>query len=101
MSCWARAWPRPGRPFGTWAHALLLHRLRQPLGALAHGLQRAALAVDRAVGIALAELTFGLAHGFAGIAELAHLVALALLTLLALLALAGRARAGAVAPGAC
>src|SRR5674536_264688 len=52
------------------AHAVLLHRLRQPLRALAHGLERAALAVDRAVGVALAEFAFRLAHGFAGIAEL-------------------------------
>ena len=54
---------------GTLAyHAVLLHLLRQSLRALAHGLQRAALAVDRAVGVALAELTFGLAHGIAGAA---------------------------------
>src|SRR5262245_26165633 len=61
---------------------LLLHHLRQALCALAHGVERAALGIDGAVGIAVAELTFGIAHGLAGAAELIHLL-LALLTLLA------------------
>src|SRR4029078_4339707 len=74
------------------AHAILLHRLRQTLRALAHGFERAPLAVDRPVGVAFGEFAFGLAHGFAGIAELAHaavaLVALAFFAFFALLAFA-------------
>ena len=67
---------------GTGAHALLLlHGLRHALCALAHRLERAALRVDRTVGIAFAELAFRLAHRFAGAAELIHFA-----TLLALLA---------------
>ena len=55
--------------------------------ALAHGIERAALAVDRVVGIALAEFAFRLAHGFAGAAELIHpAFALAFLVLPLLLA---------------
>ena len=60
-------------------------------------------AVDRAVGIALAELAFGLAHGLAGLAELIH-VAVALLALLALLPCCWpdcRGRAASIAPAAC
>jgi hypothetical protein len=55
---------------------LLLHGLRHALRALAHRFERAALRVDRTVGIAFAELAFGLAHGFAGTAELIHFAAL-------------------------
>src|SRR6185312_1729723 len=64
---------------------LLLELLRQPLRALAHGVERAALAADGVVGVALAELPLGVAHGLAGVAELVH--AVALLALLALLPL--------------
>src|SRR5262249_12813868 len=60
------------------AGTLLLHRLRQALGAFPHGIERAPLTVDSAVGIPFAELTFRLAHGLAGISQLAHFVALAL-----------------------
>src|SRR5262249_47228100 len=82
---------RLAEPGGVaWArglHALLLlHRLREILGAGPKRLERSALRVDRAVSIALAELALGLAHGFASLAELIHLAALALLALLALLA---------------
>src|SRR5262249_47449127 len=78
----------PGLPtarpsVGPGTYALLLHRLRQPSGTLAHGIQRAPLAVDGTVGVTLAELAFGLPHGLARIAELAHFVALALLSRLA------------------
>src|SRR5262249_51598094 len=73
---------RPG------AGTLLLHRLRQTLGAFPHGIQRAPLAVDGAVSVPLPELTFRLTHGLAGIAQLTHLVALALLSWLAHSALA-------------
>src|SRR4029077_15813719 len=66
-----------GPAIGAGAHALLLHLLRQTLRALAHRLQRATLAVDRAFGIAVAQLAFGLAHGPAGVAEFARLLALA------------------------
>src|SRR5262249_46083798 len=52
---------------------LLLQRLRQALRALAQRLERAALRVDRAVGIALAERAFRLAHRLAGAAELIEL----------------------------
>src|SRR5262249_37629219 len=61
-------------------HALLLHRLCEILRAAPQRLERAALRVDGAVGIALAELAFGIAHGLAGAAELIHL-ALPLLAL--------------------
>src|SRR5262245_108670 len=66
---------------------LLLHHLRQPLRALAHGVERAALGIDGALGIAVAERAFGVAHGLAGAAELVHLALAGLLTLLALLPL--------------
>src|ERR1700746_2328555 len=59
--------PRP-------APHLLLHGLRQALSALAQGIERAALRLHRAVGIALAEITSGVAHGVAGAAELIELV---------------------------
>src|SRR5215510_9414508 len=59
---------------GAWAYALLLHRLRQSLCTFAHGVQRAPLAVDCAIGISLSELAFRLAHGLPGVAELAQLV---------------------------
>src|SRR5262245_13764793 len=58
---------------------LLLHHLGEALRALAHGIEGAALGIDRAVGIAVAELTLGIAHGLAGAAELVHLL-LALLS---------------------
>src|SRR5260370_42422189 len=73
----ATGWP------GTLPH-LLLHGLRQRLRALAQGVERAALRIHRAVGIALAQTAFGLAHGLAGAAELIQFV----LTLLALSLLA-------------
>jgi hypothetical protein len=40
-------------------HALLLHRLGEVLRAAAQRFERAALGIDGAVGIALAELAFG------------------------------------------
>jgi predicted Zn finger-like uncharacterized protein len=43
-----------GPSIGAWPHALLLHRLRQSLGPFAHGIECSALAVHRAVSIALA-----------------------------------------------
>ena len=52
---------------------------------LAHGFERATLAVDGSIGIAVTELAFGLSHRLTGVAELTHLVAL--LPLLALLSL--------------
>src|SRR5712692_9346731 len=54
-------------------HALLLHRLREVLRPAPQRLERAALRVDGAVGVALADLALGLAHGFARRAELIHL----------------------------
>src|SRR5262249_9760433 len=74
---------------------LLLKLLGKPLRALAHGVDRTPLTVDGAVGIALAECVFGIAHGAVGIGEIIALALLALpllpllplLTLLALLAL--------------
>jgi hypothetical protein len=47
----------------------LHHLLGHALCALAKGFQRAALGIEGAVGVALAELAFGRAHLFAGIAE--------------------------------
>src|SRR6476646_326294 len=61
-------------------HALLLHRLGKVLCAPAQGFERAALRIDGAVCVALAELALGVAHGFARAAELIHFA----LTLLAL-----------------
>src|SRR6516165_4824524 len=58
---------------GTASH-LLLHRLRQTLRALAQGIERAALRFHGAVGIALAEIAGGVAHGVAGAAELIELI---------------------------
>src|SRR6516225_8787093 len=69
----------------TAAH-LLLHRLRQALRTFAQGIERAALRVHRAVGIALAEIAGSVAHGVAGVAELLLALSLALC-----LVLAGRA----------
>src|SRR4029077_18618384 len=63
---------------------LLLHGLRQRLRALAQGFERAALRIHRAVGVALREIVFGLAHRLAGAAELIQIV----LVLLAALVLA-------------
>src|SRR6516165_10330152 len=73
---------------GTAAH-LLLHRLRQALRTFAQGIERAALRVHRAVGIALAEIAGSVAHGIAGVAELIEL--LLALSLALCLVLAGRA----------
>src|SRR5262245_21268010 len=61
-------------------HALLLHRLGEVLRAAAQSFERAALGIDRAVGVAFSKLTFRLPHGVAGAAELIHL-ALPLLAL--------------------
>src|SRR5437016_1815638 len=81
---------------GTVALSLiaLLHRLRETLGALAQRIQRAALRIHRAIGVALAELAAGIAHRGIGFAEtilalalLGILTGLPLLTLLAALAL--------------
>src|ERR1700722_10546543 len=67
---------------------LLLHGLRQTLRAFAQRIKRAALRLDRAVGIAVAQLGLGVAHRFTGLTELVHAVAaLALFALLTLLAL--------------
>src|SRR5262249_40583905 len=67
---------------------LLLKLLGKPLRAPAHGIDRAALAIDGAVRIALAERAFRIAHGAVGIRQVvAALALLALLTLLALLPL--------------
>ena len=88
MSC-LRARLRAGRPaVRAGAEAVVLHRLRQALRALAHGVERLALVLDRAVGVALAEFALRLVHGLAGVAELIHLVAL--VVLLAGLLLPGR-----------
>src|SRR5207247_3575899 len=64
---------------GTVALSLiaLLHRLRETLGALAQRIQRAALRIHRAIGVALAELAAGIAHRGIGFAE--AILALALL----------------------
>ena len=75
MSCCGARLAEPAVAAGTrpLAH-LLLHRLRQTLRALAQRVERAALRVDGAVGIALAEFAFGFAHGVAGAAELIELI---------------------------
>ncbi len=68
---------------------MLLHRLREALRALAQRVERAALRIDGAVGVALAEIALGLAHGVAGSAELIQpVLALTCCALLALLILA-------------
>src|SRR5262249_30551129 len=64
---------------------LLLKRLRKPLRAPAHSVDRTALAVDGAVRITLAKRAFRVAHGAVGISKI--VAAIPLLTLLALLAL--------------
>src|SRR5882672_9657171 len=65
----------------------LLHRLGKALGALAQRIQRAALRIHRAVGVALAKPAAGVAHRRIGLAQAVLAVALvALLTLLALFA---------------
>src|SRR6516165_11266417 len=64
----------------------LLHRLRHALGALAQGLQRPALRVDRGVGIAFSELVAGIAHRRIGFAQAVLVVALVAAAGLALLA---------------
>src|SRR5581483_4532011 len=75
----------------TGAVAVILHRLRKILRALAHSLQGLALAVHRIIGVALAELIFRVAHLLVRIAELVHfVVAVALLVLLPRLLLARR-----------
>src|SRR5262245_23868343 len=65
-------------------HALLLHRLGEVLRTPAQRLERAALRIDRAVGVALAELAFRIAHGLARAAELIHLALALALPLLVL-----------------
>src|SRR4029453_13351539 len=65
-------------------HTLLLHRLGEVLRTPAQRLERAALRIDRAVGVAFAELAFGIAHGLAGAAELIHLALTLALPLLVL-----------------
>src|SRR5215510_2974515 len=70
---------------GARHHTLLLHLLRQVLGAAAQRFERTALRTDRIVGIALAKLALRVTHGLAGLAKLIALALLALLTLLALL----------------
>src|SRR5262249_30261892 len=67
-------------------HALLLHLLREVLGATAQSLKRATLRVDRTVRIALTELALRITHRLASLAELVTHALLALLTLLAALA---------------
>jgi len=63
------------------ADALLLHRLREILSALAQRIERASLRFHRTVGVALAERAFRLLHGFTGAAELiAFALVLAILT---------------------
>src|SRR5580700_6089195 len=58
-------------PSGTLALPhLLLHRLRQRLRTLAQSVERAALRIDGAIGIGVAKIAFGLAHGLASAAEL-------------------------------
>src|SRR5262249_12547309 len=47
----------------------LLHRFGEVLGPLAQRLQRAALRVHRAIGIALSEPSTGIAHGVIGLLE--------------------------------
>src|SRR5207249_9269887 len=67
----------------------LLHGLGQALGSLAQRVQRPALRVHRAVGIALAEPAGGVAHRVIGLIEPVLAIALvAALTLLALTLLA-------------
>src|SRR5580700_8516868 len=68
----------------------LLHRFGETLGALAQRIQRLALRIHGAIGIALAELAAGVAHRVVGLAEAVLAVTglrIAVLTLLALLAL--------------
>src|ERR1043166_5805617 len=67
---------------------LLLHHLGEPLGALAHGIDRAPLRVDGAVRVAFAERPFGLSHRLAGAAELVRLGLARLLALTGHLVLA-------------
>src|SRR6185437_9868850 len=73
----------------------LLHRLGELLGALAQRLERLALRVYRAVGIAVAELAAGVTHGAVGLAEaiLAVITLVAPLLLLVLVALLARSHA--------
>src|SRR5579862_4627118 len=67
---------------------LLLHRLRQRLRPLTQSIERAPLGVDGVVGIAVAKIAFGIAHGLAGTAELVGAVLALPLAILALLVLA-------------
>ena len=62
----------------------LLHRFGELLRALAQRIERAALRVDRAVGVALAEIAFGFTHRLAGVAELVGCLILSLVLSLAL-----------------
>src|SRR5262249_11769285 len=64
----------------------LLHRFGELLGALAQRLERLALRVDGAVGIALAELAAGIAHGAVGLAQTVLAIIALVGTLLALIA---------------
>ena len=63
------AWPAVGPGPCCLSH-LLLELLGEALGALAQGIERPALAVHGAIGIALAERAVGVAHGVVGIAEI-------------------------------
>src|SRR5262249_58278347 len=65
------------------ARGALLHLLGHALRALAQGFERAALRIDRAIGVLLAERAFGIAHGLLGPTERV-VDALALLALLTL-----------------
>jgi len=65
-----------------------LHLLREVLRPAAQGLERTALRVDGAVGIAIAKLALRITHGFAGLAKLLTHIALTRLALLSRLLLA-------------
>src|ERR1700733_3647798 len=66
---------------------LLLHGLGEALRSLAQGIQCLALRIDGAIGVALAELAAGIAHGAIGRAEAILVIALAVAVLTWLLAL--------------
>src|SRR5262249_39366322 len=55
---------------------LLLQGLRERLSTAAHGFDCPALGIDRTVGVAFAECSFGFAHGLAGAAKLVEIAAL-------------------------
>src|ERR1700692_4744490 len=83
----------------------LLHRFSEALGALAHRIQRLALRIHGAIGVAFAELATGVAHRVVGFAEavlavtLLRIAVLALLTLLTLLTLLAALALPHAAPG--